>query len=373
MSDFWYPYAGQADAVARLTAFATRQFGQAIGITWSDGQQIAMLRRPAMNGTYGTVLNVVRTHVATAPPAAKANHDSTFLTRARALFWHVMEVEGQTEIANAQAQLAGSEAIAHWVQDDVWGSAHHWAIGHKKTADGIGLAIDAIGVGAAAIFVVTFAPEIGALAIATGLVAGAGSVLLFAADGAIFATEMLGYKGISEEIENNRYIQWTRIIATGMTLVDIPVGGARALTEVGKLSRETENAAALAKSGESSAEAARARIAKIAHPSRHAAPVARRTRQLNRILSQVEEHHQAATRAANQAQRIRYFDAPAVFGATPAGAALIGAAPPSMTLTTKQRERDESYLKLLQPEGGMPSDVKLEMRTSAVGKVPHDH
>jgi len=331
-----------------------------------------MPRKPQPLNGHGTVLNVLRTHVATPPPAPRPAGEASFLARAKALFWHIMEVEGQAQIANSQAQMAANRAMARWIHDDVWEPAHDWLIAHKKTADGIGVAIDLIGVAAAVVFVVTFAPEIGALAIATGAIAATGSTLLFVADGSVFATEMLGYKETSEAIENNRAVQWTRIIATGMTLVDVPVGGTRALVEVGKLGREVEESAALAREGEQVAAAARARIAKISHPAKHPVPVARRTRQLNRVVAQVEAQHRTTQRLAGNLARTRYFDAPAALGATPAGVALIGAAPPALALSPRQRQHDEEYLKDLQPAGGMPADVKLEMRASSVGRVPRD-
>ena len=66
---------------------------------------------------------------------------------------------------------------------------------------------------------------------------------------------------------------------------------------------------------------------------------------------------------------VRGRDVTASFAATPAGAVAITAAPPSIALTQAQRKSDADYLKLLEPEHGMPSDTKFEIRTSAVGKV----
>lgn len=369
MSNFWYPYTGPGDAAARIGHFADRQIGVGSGITWSDGQRVAILRRPHMSAGHATVLNVLRTHVAAAPPPARPATASSFVDRAKAMFWHIMEIEGQAQIANSQAQIAGAQAMTHWAHDDVWEPAHRWLIGHKKTADGLGVAIDVIGVAAAVVFVISFAPEIGALAIATGAIAATGSTLLFIADGAVFGTEMLGHKETSESIENNRIVQWTRIIATGMTLVDVPIGGSRALVEIGKLGREVEAGASAARAGKEAEAAARARIGKISNPAKHPVPVARRTRQLNRIVDQVAKQHAATHKLSNDLARTRYFDAPAALAATPAGAALITTAPPALALSQRQRGRDENYLKLLEPAGGMPRDVKLEMRASAVGKV----
>ncbi len=59
----------------------------------------------------------------------------------------------------------------------------------------------------------------------------------------------------------------------------------------------------------------------------------------------------------------------AAFGTTPAGAALIAAAPPAMVLTQAQKAADETYGKSLEPEGGLPKDMRLEVRVSGVQKV----
>ena len=40
-----------------------------------------------------------------------------------------------------------------------------------------------------------------------------------------------------------------------------------------------------------------------------------------------------------------------------------------MALTPEQREQDEKYRRMLAPEGGMPKDVKMEMRVSGHEKV----
>ena len=278
-------------------------------------------------------------------------------------------IEGEAEVEKAQAQQASSQALYKIVRDDVWEPAHRFMLRHKQATDFAGVVIDAVGVVAGIAFVVALSPELGALAIVTGVAAAVGSGVLLLADGAVFATEATGHKELSEQIESSHVVQWCRIVGTVMTLVDIPVGGVRALVEVGKLGGEAREALAGARETDSLAEAARARAAKIHNPSRHPGPVNRRLHRVKVLTRQADAQRLAAERLALKRNWVRGRDVTASFAATPTGTAAIVAAPPSMVLTQAQRRSDTDYLKLLEPEHGMPRDMKLELRTSAVGKA----
>jgi hypothetical protein len=280
-----------------------------------------------------------------------------------------MEMEGEAEIANAEAEQAASRALVNAVRDDVWKPANLFLLRHRTGADAAGVAIDAIGVFAGIAFVIALSPEIGVLAITTGVAAAVGSGVLLLADGAVFATEVSGHRELSEEIESSRVVQWARIVGTVMTLIDIPVGGVRALVEVGKLGREGRAALAGARESDSLAEAARARVAKIRHPDRHPSPVNKRLHRVKALTRQADAQRREAEELARRRNWIRGRDITATFVATPAGAGLIATAPPAVALTPTQQKSDDDYLKLLAPAGGMPKDTKFELRTSAVGKV----
>ena len=105
-----------------------------------------------------------------------------------------MELEGEAEIENAQAQQAASQAMFNAVRDDVWEPAHRFMLRHKQGADLAGVVIDAVGVFAGVAFVIALSPEIGALAVVTGVAAAVGSGVLLVADGAVYATEATGHK-----------------------------------------------------------------------------------------------------------------------------------------------------------------------------------
>ncbi len=66
--------------------------------------------------------------------------------------------------------------------------------------------------------------------------------------------------------------------------------------------------------------------------------------------------------ASNRLRTIAIRDLGMFQGATLAGTTLFTAAPPGVVLSEQQRRSDEDYEKSLIPSGGMPSDVKLEMR-----------
>lgn len=249
------------------------------------------------------------------------------------------------------------------------GPAHQYLLRHKKVADGVGVAVDVIGVIAGAAFVIALTPELGALAIVTGAAAGIGSLVLLAADGYVFVPELLGDEAKSQRHENAQWVQWARIVGTAMTLIDLPVGGVRALAEVGKLGREAHAALTEARSSDGLAALARERAAQIHHPAKHPGPVNRRLHRAKVLARQAEAQRQTAHELTNKMRVVAARDVTASFVATPVGTALIVGSPPAIILSERQAKADENYLKSLEPEKGMPHDVKLEVRASAVGKA----
>ena len=331
---------------------------------------LAVLRRAHPDG-YGRAqwFNVLAQHVSAPPPPPRPAAPSGALAKVEAFFWSVMEQEGKAEMAQADAQAAAGQAIYQAARDDVWEPTHRFLQRHKMLADGIGVAIDVVGVIAGVAFVVAFSPEIGAVAAVTGFAAAGGSFLLAGADGAVFATEVTGHKETSEKIENSRVTQWVRIAGTVMTLVDIPVGGIRSLTEVKALRVESAEALNEAREADEAAQLARERVERIRNPSKHPGPVQRRTRKVKLLAEQAEAHRKEAEAMSRKMRVTTGRDSFAAFGATPAGAALITAAPPAMVLTQAQKAADDKYGKSLEPENGLPKDMRLEVRVSGVQKV----
>ena len=185
----------------------------------------------------------------------------------------------------------------------------------------------------------------------------------------MFGFEVSGNEARAEHIENSSTVQWLRIGATVMLLPDIAVGGARALTEVGKLGSEAREATAASSEAARNAEAARARKAKISNPERHPGPVQRRTRKVAAFERAVEAQARAAAEAHTRIRMTVAKDLAIVPGASLGSTGLLMGAPPSSILSPAQRERDERYRRSLAPEGGMPKDVRLEMRVSGHSRV----
>ncbi len=298
MAGFWYPYDGLADAQAHLCGFADGAIGPQCGVSFSDGISIVVLRRPAS----GLWLNVLAQHVGRPPPVPPA----TGLTgKLKAWFWRAMEIEGEAEIQDAEAQQAASRAMVAEFQDRVWQPVHTFLLRHKLAADTAGVALDVVGVAAGVVFLVFVAPELaaagtvaGAVGLATGISAATGSFILAFIDGGTYVAEISGNDALAKKIDDNNTLQWMRIGATLMLLPDIGVGGMRALQEIGKLGREVnEGREAVVASSRSVAEA-RARVARIRHPERHPGPVMRRIHKV-RTFQRAAEAQARATDVAS--------------------------------------------------------------------------
>ena len=299
MAGFWYPYDGLADARAHLCGFADGAIGPQCGVSFSDGTSIVVLRRPASGRSRSTS----SCSATSSPP------------------------------------------------------------------DTAGVALDVVGVAAGVVFLVFVAPELaaagtvaGAVGIATGISAATGSFILAFIDGGTYVAEISGNDALAKKIDDNNTLQWMRIGATLMLLPDFGVGGMRALQEIGKLGREVnEGREAVVASSRSVAEA-RARVARIHHPERHPGPVMRRIHKVRAFQRAAEAQARAANLASHRIHTIALRDLALFQGATLAGTGLLSAAPPGVALTPEQNRRDEDYLKSLTPRGGMPKDIRLEMR-----------
>ncbi len=367
MAGFWYPYKDFAEARFRLCAFADVALSPQCGVSYSDGTSISVLRQPGGSQGRTLWLNILAQHVA-GPPPTPAPPKGT-IGKLKAWFWRAMEMEGEADAQNAEAQQAGYQAMAQEFQDHVWQPMHQFLLRHKLAADTAGVALDVVGVAAAAVFFFVAAPELlaaGTVAATVGLITGAsaglGSIVLLGVDGAIYGAEVSGHEAFASRIEDNKAVQWTRIGATVMLLPDVAVGGLRSLTEIGQFGNEAREAASASAEASRAASEARARVAKIRNPSSHPDPVARRMHKV-RVLEREAQFQAHKVEEANSSIRTAAVRDVGVFqGATLAGTGLLAAAPPGVVLSDRQKRRDEDYQKSLIPEGGMPKDVRLEMR-----------
>lgn len=271
MAGFWYPYAGFVEARSRLIAFANATVGPQCGVSFSDGASINVIRPPSGTGSTWQWLNILTQHVAAPslpPPTSRGRWG-----RLKGFFWHAMEIQGEAALQTSQAQLAMGQMVDQTVETHIWLPVHEFLLRHKLLADGVGVALDVVGVLAGTVFVITALPEIagatvvvGTAGLVTGLSAAAGSFLLLLADGSVFGLEVSGNKGLAESVESNKTVQWMQIGATVMVLPDVAVGGIRALREIGQLGNEGREAGTASAAAARNVEAARARMGKIAKP-----------------------------------------------------------------------------------------------------------
>ncbi len=163
-------------------------------------------------------------------------------------------------------------------------------------------------------------------------------------------------------MEDSSTVGWVRVGATIMLLPDLPVGGVRALKEIGQTAAEASEA--LAKSAQADSLTAKASrdLKNVTNPNRHPAEM---TRQLDRVR-RYQAEATAQTKLVNEANaKIRMVFARdiALFPtATAAGAGLMASAPPDILLTPAQKEQDEALTKSITPAKGWPKDVKVEIR-----------
>ncbi len=376
MAGFWYPYADFGEARVRLCGFADAAIGPQCGVSFSDGASLCVLRQPAGSAGFGRLwLNVLTQHVAAPLPPPRSTQGRW--GKLESFFWHAMAIQGEASLLQAQTDLAMGAAVDTAVERHIWLPAHEFLLRHKLVADGVGVALDVVGVVAGTVFVVSALPEIvgavavvGTLGLVTGGFAAAGSAVLLVTDGIVFGAEVFGDKGRAERIESNRTVQWMRIGATIMLLPDVGVGGMRALREIGQLGNEAREASASASEAARNAAAARDRVARIAHPTRHPDPVSRRLRKVRAFERAAEAQAKAAQAAHDRIRTTMLRDLGVVPGSTLGSTGLVAGAPPDMALPTEQRERDERLRKALAPAGGMPKDVKMEMRVIGQQTVP---
>ncbi len=147
-----------------------------------------------------------------------------------------------------------------------------------------------------------------------------------------------------------------------MLLPDFIVGGVRTLLEINKLSEEAAKAAAGSATTARAAEEARVRIAKIRNPTRHPAPVNRRLHKVKVLNQAVQAQLREADALTSRMRLLAGRDLGVFQGATLAGTGLMTAAPPGVLLNPAQNRRDEEYKASLVPKGGLPKDIRLNVR-----------
>ncbi len=367
MAGFWTPYEGLEEARAKLCRLADATGGGGLGVSFSDGRQICVLRQAASPGGRSMWLNVLISHVAAPPPPPPAPKGLS--GKLKAWFWRAMEIEGESEIQQAQMQMAGDQAMAQEFRDHVWEPTHEFLLRHKLLADTAGIVLDVVGVIAAGVFIFVAAPELlaagGVMAtvgLVTGTMASTGAVVLFGVDSYIYGAEMSGHEAAAKSFEDSSTVGWVRIGATIMLLPDLPVSGMRALTEIGTKGAEASEAIAKGTQAETMTGKAGRDLKNVTNPGRHPAEVARQTARVRQYQAEALAQSKLVE-AANARIKLVFARDLAIFpGATGAGVGLVAAAPPGVALSAEQKKKDEEYMRSIAPAKGWPKDIKVEIR-----------
>ncbi len=369
MSGLFYPYRGAADALAHLGPYADTTIGRGCGISYTDGQQICVLRRPARGQRLW--LNVWRRHVASPRPAPSRQGATGFWQNVGHFFEHAIELYGESEYRRSQADMAASQALVGAVDRHIWQPTHQWLLKHKLWADTIAVTADVVGVVAGVVVIIVAGPELAVGAAIVGGTAIVGSAVLALIDGTVLGFELAGQEETVKTIESNEGVQWARIIGTVMTLPDMAVGGVQAVRDISRLPTEINDARAVSRSLTEAAQAKRAEIAKVPHPAKNPHKIQQIRTRANKFTRAAADQAKNARKAARVLKAAR-LGATGSYGATPTGAALLATLPPDILLSEEQMRRDERAKKLsLTPQGGMPRNIRLDMRVSGVTKVQH--
>jgi hypothetical protein len=198
--------------------------------------------------------------------------------------------------------------------------AHMWRTNFGLTdhqADGVGVALDAVGVGLS-FALMSFGPlEL------LGAVALIGGVALLVADGVAYGTEMAGYDEAAKNVKY--YTFWPRCLATVITLPDAVWGVGKVLLESGEMA--TKVASSL-----STADRAAGDVARVTKAGQASTDPLAASRQA--ALAQRYAEIGAAAQRRAQARQLRLA---AYLGAQGGGRAVI---PPGIVFLTKEATDD---------------------------------
>ena len=109
----WTPYLNRGEAAYCLTQFTDAALSPDIGIVWCSSNCCTLIRKPKLDRDgYGFSV-IMRWHPVPPPPPPPPKLN--FWQKADKLFWDAMEASGEAQLAEAQANMAMSNAILGWL------------------------------------------------------------------------------------------------------------------------------------------------------------------------------------------------------------------------------------------------------------------
>ena len=240
----WGIYRNATDASSHLCRLVDAVCGPDVGVVWAANGVVFAFRPPCWdeNGFGDIAIFEYRPQLPRPKDVPK-----DFWSRTKAFIEDVMTKVGEAQLAQSEANLAMGRELGNVVKRML--TSH--------SADGVGVALDVLGV---VLSVALLASGIGAI----GVLALVGSGVLLAADGSIYALEMGDEEQAAEQLRHKT--ESLRIIATILTLPDIAWGGVKAIREI----REVQELRALDRTTAASAESMAARTSSAARAARYA-------------------------------------------------------------------------------------------------------
>lgn len=226
MGDF-YPYKDFSEARDYLCRYADEVASPSCGITFGDGRNICVIRKPSRRAQLSIWMNVLKHDIPPPPPIAPTSvmADST-------KSWFERTGETYNYLAQTEAgippdgQYPDSPNLARMAIDKY----NQLTADHPLIAGGLLVAGDVLGIVLAGVAIFS---GVGLVAGATALIAGAASGVLLSYDGAIFYADYSGDSVRARKIEKDSVT--IRTWATVALLIDLPVSGWRALTDLREL------------------------------------------------------------------------------------------------------------------------------------------
>ena len=209
LSPEWGPYRSPVEATEYLGRFVDKACGPGTGIAWTANGNLYPLRAPKRDDDgFGDV--VMFEWNKPPPPAPR---QVGFWNRVRAFISGVVQMELQSQLQQAEIQRAMGDAMVK-------------AVSRAFTThqdDGIGVALDVIGIAISIALIPTGLGIIGGIALI-------GSVFLLGTDTYSYALEMDGEDEGAEKFK--RRTERYRLFATVMTLPDVAYGSYKIVKEV---------------------------------------------------------------------------------------------------------------------------------------------
>ena len=237
------PYKSQPQAALCLGRFASGVVGTGTGVIWCEAESAVLLQAPSYDDD-GFGLTLIARSLGPVKPAPAESAPSGTWARVEQLVESVMTRIGEAQLEEAAADQAMGQAelaMARAGWQDVksgWNQINAFIEDHKIAADSVAVGFDAVGVLAGIVSLgVIIAGSVTILPV-LGLVAGAASLAMLAADGKMLSFEISGDQAGIESLKDQSWYRWTEAVGPILLLPDLIANGPGAIRELRALPDE---------------------------------------------------------------------------------------------------------------------------------------